>query len=476
MTRLKLRTLPDDITETARRHPIETLFCIAEYVLWLNEAPKMLPLLFFVILIFNELRPQKWAVVAYWAMAAVAPLSLLLPEEWLGTAQELMMYIALPLALLLIAPDRTDGAFMRHAASWLRALLLGLTVFAGLLAIWLLQQSVEIIFELHSNGIHYIKELGFFCIVLYPFAVLAFRRRADGAWSGGHRLSDLLTNYVLTPFVMLFTLIPYIYIAATLIRWKLINGQVGYIFSAYLTVAVVAYGLNLLVCDRKPWCDLFYRHMSKLLIAPLILLFVCIGYRIHCYGFTELRYYLVLLGVDIAVAIALLWRPVPRALWLIALTTLGLILLSTYIPGITARDIERLSQSRRTETVSMETVSTDISGNGWDMDIHSSVDTLNVNGYSNVEILKYISTNRVDSASYWLYNGSVPTGYAIPRSWFDSIAALRQQSRYTTRYTTISCDSLVYRTDRYKIYFEDIHIISRADSMNLSGNAYILIK
>lgn len=477
MKYLRLSALPGDVVETVRRYPVETLFCLAEYVFLIaclekQELMAMQPFLFFIILIFNELRPRRWASVAYWAMVVAAPLSLLLPwKEWLSSTisiQERLLYIALPLILLLISPEKTDRGFMRHAGSWLNSLILGLIVFAGYIAFALLQLSVETIFELRLKIEELeIKELLFFAVVLYPFAVLSFHRRAVRT-AQADRLFDLLVNYVLTPFVMLFTVIPYIYIAATLIRWKLINGQVGDIFSAYLTVAIVAYGLNLLVCNRKSWCDRFYRHMSKLLIAPLILLFVSIGYRIYCYGFTELRYYLVLLGVDIAVAIVLLWRPARRALWLIALTTLALIVISTYIPGITAKDIERLSQSRRAETVVTP------SHDSWNMNISSSVNTLNVNGYSNIEILKYISVNRVDSVSYKLYDGSVPTGYAIPRSWFDSIAALRQQSNDTTIY----CDSLVYRTDRYKIYFEDINILSAYDynRVNLSGNAYILIK
>ena len=498
MKYLRLSALPGDVVETVRRYPVETLFCLAEYVLLIaclekQELMAMQPFLFFIILIFNELRPRRWASVAYWAMVVAAPLSLLLPwKEWISSIsiQETLLYIALPLILLLISPEKTDRGFMRHAGSWLNSLILGLIVFAGYIAFALLQLSVETIFELRLKIEDLeIKELLFFAVVLYPFAVLSFHRRAVRT-AQADKLFDLLVNYVLTPFVMFFTLIPYIYIAATLIRWKLVNGQVGDIFSAYLTVAVVAYGLNLLVCDRKSWCDRFYRHMSKLLIAPLILLFVSIGYRIYCYGFTELRYYLVLLGVDIAVAIVLLWRPARRALWLIALTTLALIVISTYIPGITAKDIERLSQSRRAETVvtpshdswnmniqaDLPTHSNRVapSRDSWNMNISSSVNTLNVNGYSNIEILKYISVNRVDSVSYKLYDGSVPTGYAIPRSWFDSIAALRQQSNDTTIY----CDSLVYRTDRYKIYFEDISILSAYDynKVNLSGNAYILIK
>lgn len=479
MKYLRLSALPGDVVETVRRYPVETLFCLAEYVLLIaclekQELWAMQPFLFFIILIFNELRPRRWASVAYWAMLVAAPLSLLLPwKEWLSSIsiQETLLYVALPLILLLISPEKTDRVFMRHAGSWLNSLILGLIVFAGYIAFALLQLSVETIFELRPKIEELeIKELLFFAVVLYPFAVLLFHRRAVRT-AQADRLFDLLVNYVLTPFVMLFTLIPYIYIAATLIRWKLVNGQVGDIFSAYLTVAVVAYGLNLLVCDRKSWCDRFYRHMSKLLIAPLALLFVCIGYRIHCYGFTELRYYLVLLGVDIAVAIVLLWRPARRALWLIALTTLALIVISTYIPGITAKDIERLSQSRRAETVVAP------SHDSWNMNIISSVNTLNVNGYSNIEILKYISVNRVDSVSYKLYDGSVPTGYAIPRSWFDSIAALRQQSNDTTIYCdSFYCDSLVYRTDRYKIYFEDISILSDYNRVNLNGNVYILIK
>ena len=91
MKYLRLSALPGDVVETVRRYPVETLFCLAEYVLLIaflekQELWAMQPFLFFIILIFNELRPRRWASVAYWAMLVAAPLSLLLPwKEWLSS-------------------------------------------------------------------------------------------------------------------------------------------------------------------------------------------------------------------------------------------------------------------------------------------------------------------------------------------------------------------------------------------------------
>lgn len=70
-------------------------------------------------------------------------------------------------------------------------------------------------------------------------------------------------------------------------------------------------------------------------------------YRIAQYGFTELRVYLVLGGLVLTGMTFLFFSKRTGRYLYVALSAVVLLSVFTYIPGITAKDIERISQEKR---------------------------------------------------------------------------------------------------------------------------------
>lgn len=108
----------------------------------------------------------------------------------------------------------------------------------------------------------------------------------------------LFTQFVLLPLVSLYLLILYGYLTKIIIKWSLPLGWVSYLIIAFSICGIFA--LLLIYPIRNNNENKWIKTFSKafyIAIVPLIgLLFVAIFYRVHQYGVTELRYYVLLLA------------------------------------------------------------------------------------------------------------------------------------------------------------------------------------
>ena len=100
---------------------------------------------------------------------------------------------------------------------------------------------------------------------------------------------------------------------------------------------------------RKSYYAWFYNRASWIVLPALVMFWIGTVYRISQYGFTEDRVYLVVTGVVISLTTLLFFtHKWGRYLYVV---TLIVVLFSTftYIPGITAKDIEVFSQKDRVQ-------------------------------------------------------------------------------------------------------------------------------
>ena len=100
---------------------------------------------------------------------------------------------------------------------------------------------------------------------------------------------------------------------------------------------------------RKSYYAWFYNRASWIVLPALVMFWIGTVYRISQYGFTEDRVYLVVTGVVISLTTLLFFtKKWGRYLYVV---TLIVVLFSTftYIPGITAKDIEVFSQKDRVQ-------------------------------------------------------------------------------------------------------------------------------
>ncbi|WP_417431626.1 DUF4153 domain-containing protein [Halpernia sp.] len=126
-----------------------------------------------------------------------------------------------------------------------------------------------------------------------------------------HGLSDLekedeypvvlkfFTQFILIPLLLIYAIILYFYAAKILINWELPRGWVSYLILAYSVVGIFALLLvhPLKQETSKSWVKIFSKIFYFALVPLLVLLFIAIFTRILEYGYTELRYIVLLLAL-----------------------------------------------------------------------------------------------------------------------------------------------------------------------------------
>lgn len=109
----------------------------------------------------------------------------------------------------------------------------------------------------------------------------------------------IFVQYILIPLAIIYLLILYAYSAKILVEWNLPNGWVSMLILWYAVFGILAILLAYPLRDDtdNPWVRLYSRFFFVGLLPLIILLFIAVGVRIDDYGVTELRYYVVLLGI-----------------------------------------------------------------------------------------------------------------------------------------------------------------------------------
>lgn len=110
------------------------------------------------------------------------------------------------------------------------------------------------------------------------------------------RVFRALLLYILIPLILIYTLILYVYFIQILVTREWPRGLVSNLVLWYAAFSVgVIFFIHPLV-KEEPIPRLFKTWFPRVLLPILSMMFVSIGKRIAQYGFTESRYYVVLLG------------------------------------------------------------------------------------------------------------------------------------------------------------------------------------
>lgn len=110
---------------------------------------------------------------------------------------------------------------------------------------------------------------------------------------------QFFTQFILIPLLILYGLILYFYTGKIVIQWDLPQGWVSYLIIAYSLVGIFALLLvhPLRKKTDKSWVQWFSKIFYYSLMPLMVLLFVAIFTRVLEYGFTEKRYFVVLIAI-----------------------------------------------------------------------------------------------------------------------------------------------------------------------------------
>ena len=192
---------------------------------------------------------------------------------------------------------------LRYVYDLLSALLLALTAFLALMAIF---HSIVYIFNIFtgiSSGFTTYAAMSAF-VLLAPVCFLAFNRTSDREQGvRPNPFFDVLLNYVLSPTVLIYTAILYLYFAMIVLRWELPKGGIAYLVFGYAIVATVLRACQPMLLRRM--YDWYYGRFSLIALPALAMFWTGVGYRVQQYGFTQDRVYLAVCGAIMTVTILL---------------------------------------------------------------------------------------------------------------------------------------------------------------------------
>lgn len=177
-------------------------------------------------------------------------------------------------------------------------------IFTGVLAggVQLAVLAVDKLFDFDFNDKLYADLFFFFAIFGSCFIFLLFNEKGLGYLEKDGKYPVILkffTQFILIPLLFIYVIILYFYSFKILINWQLPRGWVSYLVLAYSIVGILALLLvhPLKENNTKSWVKIFSKVFYFTIIPLIILLFTAIFTRILEYGYTEPRYFVLLLAL-----------------------------------------------------------------------------------------------------------------------------------------------------------------------------------
>ena len=355
----KLHLFGEALRQSVRRNPVEAFLAVCFCGLWISmvwvdDRPiwnllRYAPVVFLLACIFHA--QAKWRVMRW--LYYLSPL-LLIPCYGMSEALVSLPYfftlLNIQLLYILSTSGKDDRSFTEGAWRYVKsagiAFVLSLIIW---LTLWVITASISYIFDIWKDDmadlILITQAIAFaFCL---PLLFILFKDVYGGKAMHAGKAFRILMDYVLSPALIVYAGILYLYIGKIVITFELPKGQVAYMVTAFVGFLFMLKGCQSFLKKRN--YDWFYRWASWITLPTLALCWTGVAYRINEYGFTEPRVYLVaVVSVLTLMSLFFLVRRLSHYT-LTAWSAVALFSILTYIPGITAKDIEAWSQTGRTE-------------------------------------------------------------------------------------------------------------------------------
>ncbi len=305
----KIRTFLAENLVTLRRAPVEMavaayLFVIgvlAQHHVFPYSGEQLLagPIVLLLTFLCNKWFAKGWLRALYYLSGlAVIPFRWADMGEWIENPAYYVTIIIGLLAGLLCGWHKDNRRFtedlLRYVWDGISALFLTGVAYLLLLAIFFSIVYIFGIFKGITSDFCADAALLFF-IVLWPLVFLTFNRKSEPAEPESSKLLDTLLNWVLSPAVLAYTVLLYLYFAKIVATWSLPRGGIAYLVFGFTLIAVAAQAGQTLL--NKRYYDWFYNRFSLISLPALAMFWVGVGCRWSDYGLTENRVYLIACGL-----------------------------------------------------------------------------------------------------------------------------------------------------------------------------------
>ena len=358
----KLKSLFQQLLQSPRRFPVEAALGVVFFIIavwdsesstWNETSARMESavnsdiLWFFVPLValsFWLHRVNRWAYFASFFL--FLPLMALDLKPFLWTYGFAFTYVLAGI-LLVVGNRRLDNRpFAAHALHVVTQMFFGMLI-SGILnmAVMAIVASFFYIFGIDEPKHFYEHIIQFIWFVLAPQVCCTLIRQNEDEVTEPFKVLRLILNFILSPAVIIYTVILYTYFIKIAFQWDLPKGGVAWMVMGFVTVALVGRMAQSILTKR--YYDWYYNRFTLIAIPPLIMYWIGSIYRIRLYSFTESRFYLMVAGVLMTLFVLMLWKKHTRKYQLMALIFGAAIILFTYIPGISAKSIGLSCQKQR---------------------------------------------------------------------------------------------------------------------------------
>ena len=355
----KIRTFLAENLVTLRRAPVEMaiaayLFVIgvlAQHHVFPYSGEQLLagPIVLLLTFLCNKWFAKGWLRALYYLSGlAVIPFRWADMGEWIENPAYYVTIIIGLLAGLLCSWHKDNRRFtenlLRYVWDGISALFLTGVAYLLLLAIFFSIVYIFGIFKGITSDFCADAALLFF-IVLWPLVFLTFNRKSEPAEPESSKLLDTLLNWVLSPAVLAYTVLLYLYFAKIVATWSLPRGGIAYLVFGFTLIAVAAQAGQTLL--NKRYYDWFYNRFSLISLPTQLLFWVGAIRRTSEYGLTSPRIYLLVCGGLMTLCVVLfLFRRAGRYMY-VCLTAFAVFAAFAYVPSLEPERLAVRSQVGR---------------------------------------------------------------------------------------------------------------------------------
>ena len=311
MRKLNIRLWTRRLTLTAREAPAEMLLALYFFAIYslnrehalsgMADYLPLMPIFFALSLLTNRwCRSPRSRIVYRLSPLAAVPFLWADVGGWVHSVAYPVTLIVSALTVFAGGWQRDNARFVERVLRYLSdAIASGLIALAAFLASCAIFFSIVYIFNILDDCSRGFTEYAAMAslLVVWPVLFLILDRDSERDQGNGFASGpflDVLSNYILTPALLIYTAILYLYFAKIAIGWSLPKGGIAYLVFGYTITALVVQASQTLLQRRR--YDWYYRRFGPIALPALAMFWIGVLYRVHQYGFTEARAYLVVCG------------------------------------------------------------------------------------------------------------------------------------------------------------------------------------
>lgn len=347
----QIKVTTQSTVRTVKDRPIETIllliltivntFCLNVWEgklldsVWL-VCPMMLPITLFT----NYITPRGHSMrLAYDLMLPVLLLLIVACAderfiELRDTTQYTTIVTLLWLGCLVCQDFKNDNEFIPRLASLGWALLRSALVSTAVTVTLLILNFVSItLFDVNVGW----RFMAIPWTLLFPIEFLAFFASSKRVTSITSPIANGLLNFLVSPALMFFLLMLYVYIFKILFSWELPNGGVARMTYVFFIVSIISTSLYRIAMVNV--FNRFYYWMPILSLPVIALFWTSVIYRIAQYGLTEMRVWLVMAGILNLVFMLMLVLDRNRCYKMMIVHAIGFLFVLGLVPPLSAKNI-----------------------------------------------------------------------------------------------------------------------------------------